>query len=157
MGENVGDGLIVDWISYYADVARISAGSKATKEELLAAAEPLIELLDDLIQYLRKALNSLETSQLTKAEFLERSQGHLRKAAEAYREVGDLPSAPYECSEVDNLLQQIAGSVDNIPLLYSPESSAKWTDASRLSQAIQQVEDASNTMQDLKYELRKVR
>lgn len=156
-GENVGDGLIVDWISYYADVARISAESKATKEEFLAAAVPLIELLDDLIQHFRKALNSLQKSQMTKAEFLERSQGHLRKAREAYSEVGDLPGAPYECSEVDNLLQQIAASVDNIPLLYSPKSSAKWTDASRLFQAIQQVEDVSNTMQDLKYELRKVR
>ncbi len=155
-GENVGDGLIVDWISYYADVARISAESKATKEEFFAAAIPLIELLDDLIQYFRKALRSLETSQLTKAEFLERSQGHLRQAADAYREVGDLPVAPYECSEVDKLLLQIAGNIDNVRLFYATENPAKWSDANRLSLASEQAKDATSSMTALQYELERI-
>ena len=154
-GENVGDGIIVDWNSNYDLLAGMFSQNETTKEEYLKEAIPLIEGLDTLIKYFQPALEALRTKRLTKDAFLRRSQDQLRQAASIYTEVNDLPGAPYECKEVDNLLQQVAGSVDNIQLLYSTEHSANWSDASRLAQSSGQVEDAAGTMQGLQYELQK--
>ena len=71
--------------------------------------------------------------------------------------MNDLPGAPYECNEVDELLLQVAGIAANIHVFYSPEHSATWNEASRLAQALAGAEDAASGMSDLKYELRKVR
>ncbi len=156
-GENVGDGTIVDWNSNYDLLADLFSKQESTKEEYLREATPLIEELEALILYFQQALSSAKTPQLARHEVVRRSQTQLQQAARIYREVNDLAGAPYECKEVDNLLQQVAGSIDNIPVLYSDSSMAKWSDENRLYQASEQIRDAASTMEDLKYELRKIR
>ncbi len=156
-GENVGDGTIVDWNSNYDLLADLFSKQESTKEEYLKEATPLIEELEALILYFQQTLSSPERQQLARDAFVRRSQTQLQQAGRIYREVNDLPGAPYECKEVDNLLQQVAGNIDNIPILYSDNSSANWSDASRLYQAVEQANDAASTMEGLRYELQKIR
>ncbi len=156
-GENVGDGTIVDWNPNYSQLAEMFSMYEATKEEYLAAAGPLIEDLGSLIQYFHSALDALSSGQVQKETFLRQSQHQLDRATSIDTQVGDLPGAPYECKEVDNLLQQIAASVANVPILYSQRSAVDWSDASRLFQASEQVQDAGSSMEALRYELRKIK
>ena len=156
-GENVGDGIIVDWNPNYSFLAEMFSQHESTKEEYLAAAKLLIEESGLLIQFFRSSLEALDAGQLTKHEFLKHSQNKLDRAGTLYTEVGDLPGAPYECKEVDKLLQQVAGSVANIQILYTPNSSVDWSDASRLFQASEQVQNAASTFEALQYELEKIK
>lgn len=155
-GENVGDGVIVDWNSYYELLAGMFSQSESTKEEYLKSAIPLIECIDTLIKHFQSELEALKMKHLTNGEFLKRSQDQLQRAAALHTSVNDLPGAPYECNEVDKLLQQIAGNLDDMPLLYSAEHSTKSTDADRLWLASTQMNAAASSMQGLRYELQKV-
>ncbi len=156
-GENIGDGTIVDWNSNHDLLADLLSKQESTKEEYLKAATPLIAELEALILYFQQALPSPERQQLARSAFVRRSQTQIQQAGCIYGEVNDLPGAPYECKEVDNLMQQVAGNIDNIAILYSDNSKAKWSDKNRLYLASEQVNDAASTMKDLKYELRKIR
>ena len=156
-GENVGDGFVVDWNSNYDLLAGMFSQDKTTKEEYLGAATPLIERLDGLVRYLQAELKALKAKLVTEETFLARSHDPLREVAGIYGQVNDLPGAPYECKEVDELLLRVAGIADTIHFLYSPEYSARWNEAGRLAQALPLVEDAASGMSDLHYELRKVR
>ncbi|MDE2745001.1 MAG: DUF4365 domain-containing protein [Chloroflexota bacterium] len=156
-GENVGDGIIVDWNPNYDLMAGLFSEHESTKEEYLRAATPLVQGLEDLIEFFRQALRSLIGAEMTRGAFVRRSQAQLDNAAQIYREVVDMPGAPFECKEVDNLLQQAAGNIDNIPILFSETNEAKWSDERRFYLASEQVNDAATTMQALKYELQKIR
>ena len=156
-GENVGDGIVVEWNSNYDLLAGMFSQDKTTKEEYLGAASPLIERLDVLVNYFQTELKVLRATQVKEETVLARSQDPLREVASIYGQVNDLPGAPYECNEVDELLLQVAGIAANIHVFYSPEHSATWNEASRLAQALAGAEDAASGMSDLKYELRKVR
>ena len=155
-GENIGDGIIADWNSNYDLLASLFSEQESTKEDYLKAATPLVEALDELITRFQSALRSSNGQHVARAAFVMRTQAQLQRAADVYREVSDLPGAPFECKEVDDLLQQVAGNIDNIPMLYSDNSRAKWSDRNRAYLASEQVEDAARGMQALKYELQKI-
>ena len=135
-GENVGDGIVVEWNSNYDLLAGMFSQDKTTKEEYLGAASPLIERLDVLVNYFQTERKVLRATQVKEETVLARSHDPLREVAGIYGQVNDLPGAPYECNEVDELLLQVAGIAANIHVFYSPEHSATWNEASRLATGI---------------------
>ncbi len=106
-GENVGDGIVVEWNSNYDLLAGMFSRDKTTKEEYLGAASQLIERLNVLVKYFQAELKALRAKQVTEETFLARSQDPRREVASIYGQVNDLPGAPYERNEVDELLQRV--------------------------------------------------
>ncbi len=106
-GENVGDGIVVEWNSNYDLLAGMFSRDKTTREEYLGAASQLIERLNALVKYFQTELKLLRATQVMEETFLARSQDPRREVASIYGQVNDLPGAPYECNEVDELLQRV--------------------------------------------------
>ena len=156
-GENVGDGIIVDWNSQYELVSDLFSSIQVNKEEFMRRIVPLVEQLKARIRLLATQLGDLATNHVSVNAFWVASRDARDDVSRIYREVIDLPAPPYECKAVNQLLQSAAASADNISVLYGENGRSKWSEESRLTQAVDQCEAAEREMLELEYELGKVR
>lgn len=156
-GENVGDGIIVDWNIQYDLVAGLFSSNRSNKEEYLNLVLPLVQQLNDRLARLSSQLDRLSLDSISTAEFRSITQVDREDVTRLCREVSDLPTAPYECDAVDKLLQSAAGLADNISIFYAESASTNWTEESKLVQSREQCSAAQKELRALEYELDKIR
>ena len=156
-GENVGDGIIVDWNSQYELVADLFSGNQANKEEFMRRIPRLVEQLKAQIQQLAPQLSDLASNHVSVIAFRKASRGARENVSVIYSEVVALPAPPYECRVVHQLLQSAAASADNVSVLYAENVSRNWSEKNRLMQAMEQCGVAESGLRDLEYALDKVR
>ena len=156
-GENIGDGIIVDWNQDYEKWATFLKAHESTKEAYFSDAIPLYEELISLSESVATELKKMSLNEITETAFLLPAKGKMERINEIYREIGDLPLPPVECGDVNLKLLELSGWADDIALFYSDTGMAKWDERSRLSQSLERVAYLQKTAAEFNYELEKVR
>ena len=155
-GENVGDNIIVDWNSNYDVLAELGVTSVVTKEEYFSRVILLVRDLESLLSSVERGLGGLSSGELSEDTFLrdsERARSLIRKTC---YEIGALPSAPFECREMDQKLSEFAACSDNIVTFYSKKGMETWNECSRLQQSLRYACEARRALEHFKYEMEKI-
>lgn len=155
-GENVGDNIIVDWSSDYDFLAEFASTNTLSKEDYLEEILPRIEALKRSRAVIEGYLRSLSEGTIDEHTFLKETETDRVKIDSLYNEISDLPIAPYECREVDTKLESFIASLHNIWLFYCEASRENWDEENRLYLSLQNIFDASKTLEHLEYELSKI-
>ena len=156
-GENVGDGIIVDWSSNYKSLADFVSTNTLSKEEYFARAFPTIEEVKNLLTIVGHSLDALSEQELAESDFLTAHSGQLIRLDEIYSDVSALAFAPFECRDVDEKFQSFVSHMHNIYIFFSERGIKAWDEQGRLDQALQQRRYAREALQHLEYEISKVR
>ena len=155
-GENVGHGITVRWNSSYADVARLTASS-LTKKQYLAHAEAIITGIQTITESLDQRLEALSASTIDEGEFLAKTSTDRASIERIEALVREMPPPPYECSDLDQLVNLLAANLSNIALIYSERGTSIWSPEQRVHLAVDQIRSAKKTMPRFNYELRRLR
>ena len=155
-GENIGDGIIVDWSSNYDSLAKHVATNTLSKENYFAEILPIVQELTYVLNDIEPHLLGLAQGQVNEATFLTATESKRKKIDEIHLELTGLPFAPFECNDINIKLQSFVAYLHNIWLLYSERSLTKPDARSRLEQSLQQHAYAREALQHFKYELSKV-
>ena len=156
-GENIGDGIIVDWNKSYTESAEFWKSIEVTKEDYLSRAIPLAEELISLSEIVAIELAKMSQNETPESTFLARTKQKLGRISEIDGEIAHLPLGPVECKDVRQKLLDIACYADNIALFYSDTGLEKWDEGSRLYLSNDNSKHMRNAIVAFKYELEKVR
>jgi hypothetical protein len=156
-GEGVGDGIVVEWNPDYTFRARHVSEHTISKEAYFSQVLPLVDELDKTVGVLREQMDSLSSGVATEPRFVSRTQRLRNRTRKIYSVVSDLPFAPFECSAMDAKLELLVSYLDNFCLYYSKDGFANWDAESRLSESLRQLSYARRALDELHYELSKVR
>ena len=156
-GENIGDGIIVDWNKSYMESAEFWKSIEVTKENYLSRAIPLAEELISLSEIVAIELAKMSQNETPESTFLARTKQKLGRISEIDGEIAHLPLGPVECKDVRQKLLDIACYADNIALFYSDTGLEKWDEGSRLYLSNDNSKHMRNAIVAFKYELEKVR
>lgn len=156
-GENIGGLITVDWSSHYYELAQIIASKKLTKEEYFRIVLPLIDELEGLIQKFKSLLDELEQNQISENDFVINSRHIRARIHKIYMDVSDMNLSPFECNDVDNKFQELVTLTDSMIMYYDGNyfsvKDKKW----RIDQVLYYFSLAQYEMDNLSYEISKVR
>ncbi|MBU1700611.1 MAG: hypothetical protein KJ831_10735 [Candidatus Eisenbacteria bacterium] len=156
-GENVGDNIIVDWSTNYDFLGQHVSTNTLSKEEYFSKVLPSIEMLKTALNSIENCLIALSNHEIDETTFLAETETDRARISDIYFEITELAFAPFECREMDTKLESFAAYLHNIWLFYSDDGRVKWNEQSRLEQSLQQKSYARQTLEQLEYELSKVR
>ena len=156
-GENIGDGIIVDWNQGYRNSAGFLKSLEVTKEDYLARALPLAEELISLSEIVATELGNLSRNETSESTFLLRTKKKLVRIGEIDSEIAYFPLGPVECGDVRKKLLELIGYADNIAVFNSDTGIGNWDERSRLSQSMDRVPQLRKIIGEFKYELDKIR
>lgn len=157
VGENVGKGIIVEWNKMHAVIAEMKMKSAVGKDGYFARIEPIIQRIEELVAQVAGELTKLANGIVDEEFFLSSVAEELAAMEGLERTVNDIETPPFECEEVDHRLQLVACRVGNVALYFSERGQSTWKQAQRISLAVQTLQEAVVGMQELDYEIRKVR
>ena len=155
-GENIGHDITVRWNPSYTAINRLMA-STLTKVQYLSQVTPVINELETLTASLDARLVDFAQGGINEGEFLSATARERTRICQIELEVREVPAAPFECSEIDPLLQAAIANLSNVALFYSESGISTWTSDARLRLALEQVRSENETLPGLRYELGKVR
>ncbi len=156
-GENVGDGIIVDWNTDYDFFAKQVSENTLTKEGYFSEVLPRIDKLKVVLSSLESHLLALSDREIDETTFLDTTHTDREKINEIYFEITDLSFAPFECRDMDEMVESFVAYLHNIWLSYSDSGIANGEERNRLEQALQQMSYVKEKLQHLEYEMSKVR
>jgi len=152
-GENVGDGVIVEWEKSYEWLARYAADNTLAKEDYFEAVNPLAGELRNLHQRLDGPIQAVVSEQLSESEFLGAHDRFLFRIEEIQRVVSDLGFAPIECQAVEEKLNELIAHLHNVTLFCSEQGRKQWERSSRFAMMRQSMARAATAAAHLTYEL----
>ena len=155
-GENVGDNIIVDWNADYLSRAEYVSHNTMTKEDYLTKALPFINELESLLILIEEHLLALSNNKIDEPYFIAITSATRAQIIRIDSEISNMPYAPFECHDMDNKLNSLSMSLQCLSWLYSDKDLTIMNEASRLEQALNLMECARETLQQLKYEQSKV-
>lgn len=156
-GENIGFGIVVDWSSNYELLGTLADQHTMSKRDYITVVLPMLEELKECAHGFALSLKSLSDKRVTEAEFLDETQDMRQRLDDLYGTSADLGLAPFECHDMDGVLQTVIACLHNIVILYSESGLSKRDEKSRLFLAIAQLDDAQKKLPNLEYELSKIR
>ncbi|MFA9479368.1 DUF4365 domain-containing protein [Phycisphaerales bacterium AB-hyl4] len=156
-GENIGEGIIVEWRKDYSFLARHTSTNTMTKEDYFGVVISRIHELKQLLSDIESHLRSLEAGNITEGAFIDATDGSREQINDIYMSISEMPHAPFECKEMDKCLESFIASMHNIYLLYSDNGRQTRTAHNRLVLSLQQRTYAREQLGELEYEMRKIR
>ncbi|WP_417910655.1 DUF4365 domain-containing protein [Candidatus Electronema sp. PJ] len=157
-GENVGDGITVDWNANYHEWSHLLSGRTGSKEEYLSEILPKAKEPKVLFDKIEKMLRKYKETCISEEEFIVLSKECLTRVSHLYRESTNLPfSAPFECRDVNQKFHSFISSLDNIWIHYAEESRNTWSKENRLYLSLQHSSEAKRKLQEFEYELSKIK
>lgn len=156
-GENIGNDIIVDWNEHYSFFAQHTSTNTMMKEDYLKLVIPWIQELKQLLENVGLGLLTLKADDITEDAFLDSTYTARKRINEIYMSISDMPLAPFECKAMDRCLQSFVACMDNIALHYSERGREIWTVPNRLASSLHQCSYALEHLNELEYELKKIR
>lgn len=157
-GENIGDHIYVAWNSMYLELARHVATNTSTKSEYLGKIVPLSCEISALLKVMEEQIAALSDNIVSEEAFLSRTEKQRMRINQIEEELSDMPLAPYECNDVDEVFRRLAANLSNIALFYSERGRQTWASANqRAFLAVQQLAPAQESLRAVEYEIGKVR
>ena len=157
-GENIGDHIYVAWNSMYLELARHVATNTSTKSEYLGKIVPLLYEISALLKVMEEQIAALSDNIVSEEAFLSRTEKQRTRINQIEEELSDMPLAPYECNDVDEVFRRLVANLGNIALFYSERGRQTWASANqRAFLAVQQLAPAQESLRAVEYEIGKVR
>ncbi len=156
-GEHVGGDIVVDWNRNYSEYSAFWNSIEVTKEDYLDRALPLSNKLISLSEIVVHEFGKYVQSSNSESQFMQSNLAIFMRINEIDSEIRQLPSTPVECGEISQKLSEVISFASNIALLYSEIGMKKWNKQSRLAQAKDQAHLLTQSIDEFKYELKKVR
>lgn len=155
-GEDIGDGIIVDWgASPVASLVAIQ-NDDFRKEHYLDLVDPILETVERSLKGIQQALETWHAGAYEEDNFLDDTADVRSQIAEAYDTHSQSPEAPYECNDLDMPVGSLLAFAHNIVLFHNDRGRAKWTSALRASMTASALKDAAKAFERVKYEREKV-
>ena len=146
-GENIGDHIYVAWNSMYLELARHVATNTSTKSEYLGKIVPLLYEISALLKVMEEQIAALSDNIVSEEAFLSRTEKQRTRINQIEEERSDMPLAPYECNDVDEVFRKLVANLGNIALFYSESGRQTWASANqRAFLAIQQLAPAQESL-----------
>ncbi len=157
-GQNIGDGIIVNWNPMHAESAHLVSANTCTKGEYLSRVPQLVEELSSLLTNLDVQHSALFRGTASEESFLIKTERTRARIVEIEDEVFDMPLAPFECNQVDQAFKRLLVSCSNIALFYSERGRETWKDVNRKGWLVtQQREAARESLSRVESEISKIR
>ena len=157
-GENIGDDIIVDWNPLHPELAHFVSSNTSTKGEYLARVPQLVEELSSLLTNIEAQLSALFRRSASEESFLTKTERARARIVEIEDEVFDMPLAPFECNQVDQVFKTLLASCSNIALFYSERGRETWKDVNRRGWLVtQQLEAARESLGQVESEISRIR
>lgn len=157
IGENIGNGIVIDWSGKYSFLAQHTSINSLTKEDYLNTVIPLIDELKQLRERIGGQLLSIKRGGIIEDAFLTATDADRERTNSIYMLISGMSLAPFECNDMDKRLEYFIVCMHNIVLYYSEKSRGTWTAPNRLEMALKQLSCATVHLAEVEYELRKIR
>ncbi len=142
----------------YLELARHVATNTSTKSEYLGRIVPLSCEMSALLKVMEEQIAALSDNIVSEEAFLSRTEKQRMGINQIEEELSDMPLAPYECNDIDEVLQRLVANLGNIALFYSEQGRKNWARSSQRAFLVsQQLSAARASLRDLEYEVGKVR
>lgn len=155
-GENVGDGIIVEWNSDYETIAQLYLERTLTKEEYLATVVPVVDELSDLFEKFSEPFRAYRDNEFLEEDFVLKAGQILGRFHEISDTLIDMSHAPYECAQVELVLQSLVCNISNLCMYFAPEGLIHWERRPRRYLTGAQWDLAIEGLRNIKYELSKI-
>ena len=155
-GENVGHDITVRWNPAYTAIGRLMDNT-LTKAQYLSQIAPIINELEAITASIGAGLGDLSQGVIIEGQFLSATSKERRRIYQIELGLREMMPPPFECSNIDPLLQATLANLGNIALVYSETGVSKWNQGARLSLALEQIRSVRENLPSLRYEISKVR
>ena len=155
-GEHIGDNILLGWNTKYSEISDLHAKATLSKQAYLEVCLSAIEELRTLLGKLAGPLRSLANGGVSEGAFLARCEADLERIHGLYGALTNIGHEPYECGEMDGVLQSVIASMDNLHLYFTERGRERWEPRNRYWLAIQQLDSAETDFRHLDYEMSKV-
>lgn len=156
-GENVGDGIIVDWQPSPLSSLPTRDQEDFDKEHYMQLVEPLVQEVQLSLVRIQQASEKWGSGTIDEEEFLSQTADERARIDQAYKAYGSSPTAPFECEDLDGPVGSFLSVAQNIGLYHDTRGRDQWPMKNRLYLTRQALTDAARLMQRIKYELEKIR
>lgn len=155
-GEDVGDGIIVDWEqSPMAGLIENSHGD-FDKEHYLDLVDPIVALVTRCLAEIRQALQKWLSGASIEANFLSETKSARQQISDAYDALANSPEAPYECHDLDAPVGRMLAYAHNIVLYHNERGIELWTAQVRRQMTASALDNASKCLKRIEYEREKI-
>ena len=157
-GENIGDDIIVHWNQMHPELAHFVSSNASTKGGYLSRVPQLVEELSSLLTTIEAHLSALFRGSTSEESFLTKTERARARIVEIEDEVFDMPLAPFECNQVDQVFKTLLAYCSNIALFYSERGRETWKDLNRRGWLVtQQLEAARESLGRVESEISRIR
>ena len=117
--EDVVDGVMIVWNDLYNSMKSFLGSATGSKGKLVQHVQVYLERVKILLDEVRGKFAKIQNSLLAEADFIEYMKETLDEVEAIYREGTDGPMPPVECTDYDQILQNILSSFHNLWLFYT--------------------------------------
>ena len=118
----------------------------------------MVEELSSLLTNIEVQLSALFRGTASEESFLIKTERTRARIVEIEDEVFDMPLAPFECNQVDQVFKTLLASCSNIALFYSERGRETWKDVNRRGWLVtQQLEAARESLSRVESEISRIR
>jgi hypothetical protein len=155
-GEEIVDGLVIEWSSNYNELLNSFNENALSKAEYLNLVIPFREsamniankIIDIFIRYCQK--------EITEKDYIEKIQFYYPNIHQIDQKVMYMLIANIECKDHSNKFRELIATLGNIGLLFSEEQIKSRTTENRDSLVKMYLEQFQQTHQELLYEHKKI-
>lgn len=156
VGENVGDGIIVDWKESPLSGLSQNGDPDFDKEHYLDLVDPLVATVADSMAKIGDALQSWRKGKTTDEEFRRQTERAREQISEIYDAHASSPEPPYECHDLDTPVGSLLAYAHNIVLHHNDRGIELWNPGVRQQMTASALTDFNKYFQRFKYEREKV-
>lgn len=155
-GEDVGDGIIVDWKQ--SPLAGLSGNVPGVfdKEHYLDLVDPIVALVSGSLADIRQALQKWQSGASIEANFLSETKSARQQISDAYDAHASSPESPYECHYLDLPVGSMLAYAHNIVLHHNERGIDLWAAQVRRQMTASALDDANKCLNRIMYEREKV-
>ncbi|CAN5531021.1 hypothetical protein BH23BAC4_BH23BAC4_03210 [soil metagenome] len=155
-GEDVGDGIIVDWRESTLGTLGASQDLDFGKEDYLDLVDPILETVTQSLKSIHQALEKWRAGAYNEKDFLKKTSPARSRVSEACGAHAHCPEAPYECQDLNVPVESLMASADNIILFHSDVGQTTWSSPVRMTMTASALADATKALERVNYEREKV-
>ncbi|WP_444985120.1 DUF4365 domain-containing protein [Halomonas mongoliensis] len=156
VGEDIGDGTIVDWKQSPMAGLRDNGQSDFDKGHYLDLVDPIVSLVSESLSDIGEALQKWQSGGSVESNFLLETKSARQKISDAYDSHASSPEPPYECHDLYVQVGSMLACTHNIVLYHNERGIELWTDHVRRRMTASALDDAIKWLNRIKYEREKV-
>lgn len=155
-GEDVGDGIIVDWKQ--SPLAGLSENGHGDfdKEHYLDLVDPIVKLVTGNLAHIGQALHKWQSGASNEANFLSETESARQQISDAYDVHDNSSEPPYECHDLNAQVVSMLAYAHNIVLHHNERGIEHWAAQVRRQMTASALDDANKCLNRIKYEREKI-